>query len=201
MNLKNNLETETENRNLTICYRVGNKLYLNITNKCSCNCVFCIRKNSDGVYGSGSLWLSHEPTLEEVFKSLDTVDLDEYTEVVFCGYGEPLERFDDVVKIAEYIKAKSNIFIRVNTNGLSEKILPEKIINSVSVSLNASNKEEYFEITGSRDFDLMLNFAKKCKEKGIKTFFTVVDMFTDDLSACRKLADDLGIKLRVRQYE
>jgi TatD family-associated radical SAM protein len=139
--------------------------------------------------------------LEEVFKSLDTVDLDEYTEVVFCGYGEPLERFDDVVKIAEYIKAKSNIFIRVNTNGLSEKILPEKIINSVSVSLNASNKEEYFEITGSRDFDLMLNFAKKCKEKGIKTFFTVVDMFTDDLSACRKLADDLGIKLRVRQYE
>jgi TatD family-associated radical SAM protein len=147
------------------------------------------------------LWLSHEPDLSEIIAEIDKIKLDEYIEVVFCGYGEPLERFDDVVKIAEYIKSKSNISIRVNTNGLTEKILPENIINSVSVSLNASNKDAYFEITGSEDFDLMISFAQKCKGKGIRTILTVVDMFADDIKACRELADRLGIKFRIRQYE
>jgi TatD family-associated radical SAM protein len=139
--------------------------------------------------------------LDEIFGSIDKINLNECSEVVFCGYGEPLERFDDVLKTAEYVKSKSNVSIRINTNGLTEKTLPKNLINSVSVSLNASNKEEYFRITGSKDFDLMLAFAKNCKENGIKTAFTVVDMFADDIAACRKLANNLGIGFRVRQYE
>ena len=84
---------------MTILYEVGNKLYLNITNRCPCSCTFCIRNNGDGAYGSDSLWLEREPTVQEVIEQLEKTDLNKYAQVVFCGYGEPLERINDVAEI------------------------------------------------------------------------------------------------------
>ena len=91
---------------MTISYEVGNNLYLNITNKCPCACTFCIRNNADGAYGSDPLWLEHEPTLEEIFADFEKRDIKKYDEIVFCGYGEPTERLETLIKSAEYLRKK-----------------------------------------------------------------------------------------------
>ena len=83
---------------MNISYEIGNKLYLNITNKCPCNCTFCIRNNGDGAYGSDPLWLEHQPTAEEIIADIKKRDLDKYSEVVFCGYGEPTCELETLLK-------------------------------------------------------------------------------------------------------
>ena len=60
---------------MTLTYEVGENLYINVTNRCSCACTFCIRKNDDGAYGSDPLWLEHEPTIEEMQADLRKRDL------------------------------------------------------------------------------------------------------------------------------
>ena len=105
---------------MTVTYAVKDGIYVNMTNRCPCACTFCLRHNGDGVYGSDSLWLDREPTVEEVCKSIDEWELSKYREVVFCGYGEPTERLDDLLKVAAHIKSKSDIPIRINTNGLAD---------------------------------------------------------------------------------
>ena len=131
---------------MTITYGGRNSIYINITNKCPCACVFCLRNNKDHVFNSNSLWLEREPTVKEICDSIDAWDLDKYDEIVFCGYGEPTERLDDLLAVASYIKTKSQIKIRINTNGLADLIWNEKtapklkgLIDTVSVSLNADH--------------------------------------------------------------
>ena len=63
---------------MTILYTVGDKLYINLTNKCPCSCTFCIRQNGDGAYGSDSLWLDREPTVDEVLSELEKYDLTQF---------------------------------------------------------------------------------------------------------------------------
>ena len=89
---------------MTITYPVKHGIYVNMTNRCPCACTFCLRQNGPGVYGSDPLWLEREPTVQEVCDSLDAWDLEQYEEVVFCGYGEPTERLDDLLKVAAHLK-------------------------------------------------------------------------------------------------
>ena len=96
---------------MTITYNVKNGIYVNMTNRCPCSCTLCLRNNGDSVYGSNSLWLEHEPTVEEVCKSIDGWDLNKYDEVVFCGYGEPTERLPELLEVAKYIRSKSTKLI------------------------------------------------------------------------------------------
>ena len=84
---------------MTLTYEVGSGLYVNVTNKCPCNCTFCIRNNGDGAYGSDPLWLEHQPSADELIDSIKTRDLSKYTEVVFCGYGEPTERLPELLRL------------------------------------------------------------------------------------------------------
>ena len=93
-------------RSMTLTYEVGSGLYVNITNKCPCACTFCIRNNGDGAYGSDPLWLEHQPSAEEIIDDLKKRDLEKYSEVVFCGYGEPTCELDVMLKVADYIKSK-----------------------------------------------------------------------------------------------
>lgn len=199
---------------MTITYPVKNGIYVNMTNRCPCACTFCLRHNGDSVYGSEPLWLDREPTVEEVCNSLDTWDLSQYSEVVFCGYGEPTERLDDLLKVAAYIKAKSDIKIRINTNGLSDLIWKEKtaprlrgLIDTVSVSLNATNKEDYEKVVrpkfGIDSFEAMLHFTKDCVSYVPNVVMTVVDVVTspEEQERCRRICESLGATLRVRPYE
>ena len=199
---------------MTITYEGRNSIYINMTNKCPCACVFCLRHNKDFVFNSSSLWLEREPTVKEVCDSIDTWDLDKYDEVVFCGYGEPTERLDDLLKVASYVKSKTNKKIRINTNGLSDLINGEKtahklkgLIDCVSISLNATNKEEYFKIVRPRfgidSYEAMLSFAKDCTKYIKEVVMTVVDVVTskEEQEKSRKICESIGATLRVRPYE
>ena len=199
---------------MTITYPVYNGIYVNMTNRCPCACTFCLRKQSDHVYGSDSLWLEREPTVEEVCESIDKWDLSKYSEIVFCGYGEPTMRLDDLLKVAAYIKSKSNIPLRINTNGLGDLIADEKVahkleglIDTVSVSLNATNKEDYFKLVrpkfGIDSYDAMLSFTKECTKYVPNVIMTVVDEVTskEEQKKSREICESIGAKLRVRPYE
>ena len=199
---------------MTITYPVHNGIYVNMTNRCPCACTFCLRKQSDHVYGSDSLWLEREPTVEEICESIDKWDLSKYSEIVFCGYGEPTMRLDDLLKVAAYIKSKSNIPLRINTNGLADLIAGEKVahkleglIDTVSVSLNATNKEDYFKLVrpkfGIDSYDAMLSFTKECTKYVPNVIMTVVDEVTskEEQQKCREICESIGAKLRVRPYE
>ena len=197
---------------MTILYTVGDKLYVNLTNKCPCACTFCIRQNGDGAYGSDSLWLEREPTTDQVIEEFKKYDMSMFSEVVFCGYGEPMERPDEVAYIGRYVKDNYGLPVRLNTNGLGDKIngrptaqLLEGAVDVVSVSLNQCSPEKYNAVTRSkwRDaFDAMISFATDCKSYVPKVIFTVVDVIPpDDISRCKALAMSLGIELRVRTYD
>ena len=199
---------------MTITYPVHNGIYVNMTNRCPCACTFCLRKQSDHVYASDSLWLEREPTVEEICESIDKWDLSKYSEIVFCGYGEPTMRLDDLLKVAAYIKSKSNISVRINTNGLGDLIAGEKVahklqglIDTVSVSLNATNKEDYFKLVRPKfeidSYDAMLSFTKDCTKYVPNVIMTVVDEVTskEEQEKSREICESLGAKLRVRPYE
>lgn len=198
---------------MTILYTVGNSLYLNITNRCPCDCVFCIRNNGDSVGDADNLWLEREPAFADVKRELDEFDLANIDEIVFCGYGEPTESLDLLLETADYIRSISNLPIRLNTNGLSDLInekptahLLEGRIDTVSISLNAPTKEEYTRVTrpvfGDIAFDAMLNFAQDCKNYVRNVVLTVVNVIPEeDIKASKELAEKIGIDLRIREYE
>ena len=200
-------------KRMTILYDVGGKLYINLTNKCPCNCTFCIRHNGDGAYGSDSLWLEHEPSLDEVKAAFAKVDMSKYKEVVFCGYGEPMERVNEVIAVGEFVKANyGDVTVRLNTNGLGDKIhgvptakLLQGAVDIVSISLNSYCKEKYNEVTRPKwddAFDAMLSFAADCKSYLPQVVFTVVDVIPpEDISRAKALAMSIGIPLRVRECE
>lgn len=199
---------------MTITYPVHNGIYVNVTNRCPCACTFCLRQNGESLYGSDSLWLEREPTVKEVCDSIDTWDLNKYNEVVFCGYGEPTERLDDLLEVAKYIKSKSDIKICINTNGLADLIWNEPtapklqgLIDTVSISLNATNKEEYLKIVrpkfGIESYEAMLKFTKECTKYVPSVVMTVVDIVVskEEQEICRKICESVGATLRIRPYE
>ena len=198
---------------MTILYPVGEHLYVNLTNKCPCACTFCIRQNGDGAYGSDSLWLQHDPTLAEVKKAFEAWNLADFTELVFCGYGEPTEALEILLLTAQYAKTLPGCPpVRLNTNGLSDLIhgkktaqLLEGLIDTVSISLNAGTEKEYLAVTRPKwdnAFSAMQQFAVDCRQYVKQVMFTVVDVIPkEEIEAAQQVADSLGIPLRVRKYD
>lgn len=191
----------------------GVTCYVNSTNRCSCACTFCLR-NTKEMLESNSLWLKKEPSVEMIIDEFKQYDLRDFKEVVFCGFGEPLTRHDDLMKVAKYLKeTRNDLPIRINTNGLSSMTLKRDItpdfknlIDTISISLNAPTKEEYYQLTRARygidSFEHMLDFAKKAKQYVKKVVLTVVDIIGEEkIVKCQKIADELGVELRVRAFE
>ena len=201
-------------KGMCVAYEVGSGLYLNITNKCSNRCSFCIRNNGDGAYGSDSLWLLREPTLEEILEAVFSRDLNRYDEIVFCGYGEPSYRLYDCVAVAKEIKKRyPEMKTRINTNGQSDLILSsdtapiyEGAFDTVSISLNTSSAEKYDEMCHPvyklEAFKAILKFAENVKKYAQNVVFSVVReaLSEEELRECFKISESLGIPLRVRTY-
>lgn len=198
---------------MTILYEVENNLYVNITNKCPCSCIFCLRQTKDEINDSGSLWLEREPTLEEIMKEFDKFELSKYGEVVFCGFGEPTERLEVLLKVAKYVKESLHMPVRVNSNGLSDLIngkdtarLFEGVVDSFSISLNTPNKEEYDKVTrnifGLDAFDALLVFAKNVKKYVDKVVLTTVEtaISKEDEDLCKQICDEIGVEYRIRPW-
>ncbi len=186
-------------------------VYINLTNQCPCACLFCIRTELTQS-GMDDLWLKEEPSVQEVIHDLGRLDLSQYDEVIFCGYGEPFMRLEEVIEISKYLKANHDIKIRVNTNGLANLIYNKNIVpliaesvDSISISLNASNEEEYLRLTNSiygiTSFLGMLQFAIECKKVMKEVRVSVVDIIgRDELKRCRDLTEQYGLDLIVREY-
>ncbi len=197
---------------MTVFYKFEGKMYINITNGCPCRCTFCIRDNGDSITDNDSLWLEHEPSFEEITEAFDSFDKEGITDAVFCGYGEPTVRAEMLLKTAEYIRSKSFMNIRLNTNGLVKLIHPEfdiqrfkGLIDSVSISLNAPDAARYNEVTrpsfGEKAYNVMLEFADEMKGICDKVMFTVVDVITpDEIERCREISEKMGIIFRVRHH-
>lgn len=190
-----------------ITYQINDALYINLTNRCTNNCWFCIRNHPESM--GFDLWLDKEPSLEEIFA--DMKDLDIYSEVVFCGYGEPLERLREVIEICRYLKEKG-VRTRINTNGQANliwksNIVPELsgLVDSISISLNAKNAKDYMKLCrpehGEEAYEAILDFAKEAIQCIPEVWFTVVDVISaHDIEICRGIADSIGVRFRVRHY-
>ena len=199
---------------MVITYPLKSGLYVNLTNRCPCACVFCLRQNSPGVFGTDSLWLEREPSVGEIVESIEPRDLDGFREIVFCGYGEPTERLDTLIAVAKRVKAKyPELSIRVNTNGLSDLINGrdtsadfEGAVDVLSVSMNAATPEKYQEVCiskfGLEAYGAMLEFCKNAKHHVKKVALTVVEgtISDEEIEICRKNANAAGVELRVREY-
>ncbi|MBR2284233.1 MAG: TIGR04100 family radical SAM protein [Ruminococcus sp.] len=199
---------------MTISYEVGDNLYLNLTNKCPCVCTFCIRSSSDGAYGSEPLWLEHEPSMDEIRADLDKRDIKKYREIVFCGFGEPTERLDAVIETAEYLRSKEGCpMLRINTNGLGELVNGRsisgelcRVLDTISVSLNAGTRDEYMRVTRPKfpdAWEAMKSFTADCVKTGeAKVIMSVVDVIPpEQIEASRQVAESLGAVLRVRKFD
>lgn len=194
-----------------ILYTYKNQVYANITNLCDCRCRFCIRSHEDSVGDAETLWHKTDPTLEEIKDAMDAFDFTGYTELVYCGYGEPTCALENLVESARYAKDKYKMSIRINTNGLgnlyNEKdIIPllSEVADSISISLNAPTKEKYMDVTRPRfdnAFEALLDFATQCKSKIPEVKMTVVDVLPpEEIAASKSLAESIGVNLRVRKF-
>lgn len=155
-----------------VFYDYGGGLYVNMTNRCPCRCTFCIRDMVDSLGDADSLWLKREPSKEELLTKLAEQDLFAYDEIVFCGYGEPTERLDCLL--------------------------------AISISLNAPTAEKYHELCrpkyGTAAFEEILRFTEEVKQYVPDVTMSVVgfSISQQDIEDCRKIAQDLGVKFRVR---
>ena len=164
---------------MEILYKVHNNLYVNMTNKCPFACTFCLRQTMDRIGESDRLWLEREPLVSEVIDEFAKWNLDDFGEVVFCGFGEPTESWDKIREVAAFIKKTyNNKPIRINTNGagnlINERDITKEmvgLIDTVSISLNNPDKDEYNKLVrskfGDKTFDEMIDFAKKCVANGL----------------------------------
>lgn len=204
----NNISLEEMNEK-----EIKNNIYVNLTNRCPCSCTFCLRQTKE-MTEQNCLWLKREPSVDEVIAEFEKLDITKYNEVIFCGFGEPTERLDDIILIAKYLKKRrAEILIRINSNGLSDLVngketapLFKGLVDTMSISLNASNAEEYYRLTrskfGIKSYEEMQKFAVSCKKYIPNVVFTVVDCIgEDEIKACQKVCDNLGITLRIRAFE
>ena len=208
----NKQEKREENRKDTYIYTLDGNLYINLTNKCSNACDFCVRNERSSYYGN-YLWLKNgDPTVEKVIAQANGMgDLSRFKEVVFCGFGEPTYKVSEMVELCDFFHGKG-LKTRLNTNGQGNLINKRDIvpdlkdkIDFVNISLNASCYEKYQPICRSQfkeaGFEGMIEFAKLCRRNGVNCRFSIVDCIgEEEVAACKCLADSVKIPLYVRKY-
>ncbi len=203
---------------MTITYEYEGALYVNLTNRCNCACVFCLRhgKAQGSIYTEDSLWLEREPTREEALADFLKRDVPSYREIVFCGYGEPTYRIDDLLWLVDRLKECFGDRlppVRINTNGHANLIHGRDVcpelkgrIDTLSISLNSSSAAEYAAICRPREgeaaYQAMLDFTRKAAKYVPNVVMTIVDKdkTPEEIERCRQIARDLGVRLRVRAF-
>ncbi len=199
----------------TLVYELEGKIYINLTNRCTNDCIFCLRNDKDDVCGS-NLWLESEDfTALDVIQQLKERLTDcPSAEIIFCGYGEPTLKLEILKEVAHYIKNNyPGKKIRLNTNGHANFINKRNVctelkglIDEISISLNAPNEKQYNELSVPKfenAYEEMLSFTKGCADCGIKTTLSVVEGYKGlnlDLAACERIAQEQGAQFRVREW-
>ena len=203
---------------MTITYEYEGALYVNLTNRCNCSCTFCLRQGQaqGSIYTEDSLWLEHEPTREETMESFLRRDVCSYREIVFCGYGEPTYRLDDILWLVDTLKERFGDKlppVRINTNGHANLIQGRNVcpelkgrIDTLSISLNGDNAANYVAVTrpvqGEAAYQAMLDFARDAAQYVPNVIFTIVDKdkTPEQIENCKKIAAERNVKLRIRSF-
>ncbi len=208
---QNNANGQKDNRKDTYVYVLDGNLYINLTNKCSNACDFCVRNERSSYYGH-YLWLKNECSVEKVVAQANALgDLSKFKEVVFCGFGEPTYKVAEMVALCDYFHSKG-MKTRLNTNGQGNLINKRDIapdlkdkLDLINVSLNFSCADKYQKVCrsqyGENGFTAMIEFAKACKKEGIAVRFSIVDCIgEEEVEACKKLAESVRVPLYIRSY-
>lgn len=193
---------------MTISYPYQNNLYLNIINRCTNNCTFCLKKLSWNFAGV-NLKLTREPSRKEIIEDAIKNYKGE-SQIVFCGIGEPLMRLDDVLAVSQELKKQLKASLRIDTNGQAKVLYPQrnvakelsKVIDAISISLNAENEEKYNQLcrpVHSNAYPQILEFIKDCR-KYFEVTLTVLRLASVDIKKCRKIAEDLKVHFRIREF-
>lgn len=197
-----------------LVYLLDGKVYINLTNSCTNNCVFCIRDIKDDVVGANLFLSSENVKAEDVIAQLEKIHEKLSSEIIFCGYGEPMLKLDIIKEVAKYIKEKyPNTIIRINTNGQANlvykrNVLPELkgLIDKFSISLNGENEEVYNRISLPKiegAYAAVKNFIKESVKEGFDTTATIVTGYKNydvDMPKCIEITKDLGAKFRERPW-
>jgi len=201
----------------TLVYSINNEkepetIYVNLTNACTNSCVFCLREQKDDVCGA-EMWHDDNYTLEDIIRQFK--NFPSAKEVVFCGYGEPFLRKDMMKEFCKYLRVNyPKIKIRVNTNGHANAVYKTNVaeefkglIDTVSVSLNASNAQEYEEICNPKidnAYGAVKKFIRAAKDAGMDVGASIVTGFDKehniDIEKCREISESLGAKFRNREF-
>lgn len=201
-------------KGFTITYVYGDNLYVNVTNRCNFNCTFCLRHNphSGGSIYTHNLWLEREPTREEILASIEERDLSQYRQLVFCGFGEPSYRIEDICWVIDRMKEHgTRLFTRMDTNGTGSllhgrDIAPEFAgrFDMVSVSLNTDTAEKYEALCHPVQpgaYQAMLDFTRAVRKYVPQVMMTVVDTIPEaEIARCRQICEEQGAEFRVRAY-
>lgn len=194
----------------TFVYPYKKNLYVNLTNRCTSSCTYCIRYKWNWKFRGYNLKLKKEPSFDDVINSIRKYSKKKYREIVFCGYGEPMLRLNLLKKLAAYLK-KEGFTIRINTNGhgnliWKRNICPELegIIDNISISLNACNPWAYYSINkpefGIKTFDAVLEFIKQAKKYVKNVNVTFVKTRGASESKCKQIANKIGVNFRARPF-
>ena len=191
-----------------LVYAIRDSLYVNLTYDCTANCVFC-RREMDPIASGYNLRLETNPPVEDYIQAIG--DPRRYSEIVFCGFGEPTLRIAELVELCRILKSQG-ARLRLNTNGHGNllhgrNIVPEiaPYLDEVSISIDAPDAECYLKIVrpqfGKTTFQSVIDFTKACVGVIPIVTLTAVDIPAVDMDACRRLARELNVNFRVREYQ
>ncbi len=192
-----------------ISYRIDDRLYLSINDRCTLECRFCPKTHNDYQVKTYDLRMDHRPDAAEIIDSLG--DISACREVVFCGYGEPTLRLNVLLEVAEAVKQRRGR-VRVNTDGLGNlvhkrNILPEmsSFVDAISVSMNAQNEDIYMQHCQPRlpgSYEAMLDFLILAPDYIESVTATAINGLPGvEIGACQALTRHIGVHFRERQLD
>lgn len=207
-NAKNLFIFEPHKTPVSIAYKLGDSLYLNITNRCTIGCVFCGKWKSF-MLRDFNLRLKKEPTAEEILHAAGDPSI--YDEIVFVGWGESLLRIGVVKEVSRKLREKGAKRIRIDTDGLANLVHKRNIlaelkglVDAVSISLNAQDAPTYARVCpskyGEAAYPAVVDFIKEAKHYIPDITASVVTVPGVDVEKCREIVKGLGVKFRPRIY-
>ena len=196
--------------NLT--YWRGTSFYINPTNRCTNNCLFCVRQFSEGVFGF-NLELDADPTPDELADAIEQTFSDKFDDVAIVGFGEPMLNVEGVIASIRKVKSITDTQVRMNTNGQALLIYPDRDVpreladaglDRIQISLNAQNEDTYLRLCqpkfGRIAYRSILDFAEQCKPY-MRVELSAVDIPGVDIDACKGIAERMGVEFRVRVFK
>ncbi len=197
-----------------LVYFLDGKIYINLTNSCTNRCVFCIRNIKDDVVGADLFLTTENVKAADVIEQLNAMKDKISSEIVFCGYGEPMLKLEIIKEVAKYIKDNyPNVIVRINTNGhanavYKRNVLPELkgLVDKFSISLNGENEEVYNELSQpliENAYQSVKDFIRETVKEGFDTTATIVTGYKNykvDMEKCIEITKELGAKFRERPW-